>query len=38
MNVNSDCEVIDIKQIYFIFILVKNWTELFFKGFFSFKT
>lgn len=34
MNVNSDCEVIDIKQIYFIFILVKNWTELFFKGFF----
>lgn len=35
MNVNSDCEVIDIKQIYFIFILVKNWSELFFKGFFS---
>lgn len=34
MNVNSDCEVIDIKQIYFIFILVKNWSELFFKGFF----
>lgn len=28
MNVNSDCEVIDIKQIYFIFILVKNWSSL----------
>lgn len=37
MNVNSDCEVIDIKQIHFIFILVKNWSELFLKVFFRLK-